>query len=170
MFAQNTEVELLDDLREEYCYLNLGDVKGPLLLYICPGSCVHGRWEPVLGAAPAPDVQVYQEVAVSLDDDATQSSFLLLPRIGSVVLDMLFNYTVTDWSWDSSSLEVMLSAVRLWKSIRLCSFVCRTWRDASRPFSSLQIPALSGELKTLLPTVPEAVRAIAFKARMINID
>ena len=73
----------------------------------------------------------------------------------------------------------MLSAVRLWKNMRVCSFVCRTWRDALQPFSSLtkichralQIPALSEEsLKTLkLPTVPEAVRAITFGAGVWNV-
>ena len=176
-----TEVEPLGFLFEQYCYLRLGDMKGPLLLYICRGSSLHGLWEPVLGRAPGPCVKVYKEVTVSLTGDAsTQSSLLLLPGIGSIVLDLLFNYTAADWSCNSgfSSLEAMLCAVRLWKGMQVCSFVCRTWRNTLQPFSSLtkicyhalQIPEISEEsCKTFkLPTIPEAVEAITFAARWWN--
>ena len=161
--------------------MKLQDIKGPLLLYMCRGASVHGHWEPVLGPAPGPHVQLYKEVHVRCNGNATQSSLLLLPGIGSMVLDVLFNYTMVDWSCNSglSSLEAMLCAVRVWKSMRACSFVCRTWRDALQPFSSLtkichhalQIPVGISEelLKTLkLPTVSEAVRAITFAAPRWN--
>ena len=173
------EVEPLYPLREEFCYLRLGDIKGPLLLYICRGSSVHGVWEPLIGPAPGPDVKVYQEVAVRLNGHAPTPASLLLPGIGSSVLDLLFNYTGADWSCNAgfSSLEAMLCAVRLWKGMQVCRFVCRTWRDTLQPFSSLtkichhalQIPAEISDdtLKTLkVPTIPEAVEAITMAARL----
>ena len=72
-------------------------MEGPQLLYICRGHGLHGLWEPVLGPAPGPDVKLHQEVAVRLNGDASTQSFLLLPGIGSIVLDFLFNYTFANW-------------------------------------------------------------------------
>ena len=175
------EVEPMYPLWEEACYLGLRHIKGPLLLYICRGSSVHGVWEPVIGPAPGPDVKVYQEVAVHLNGHAPAQASLLLPGIDSSFLDLLFNYTGVDWSCNAgfSSLEGMLCAVRLWKSMQACRSVCRTWRDTLQPFSSLtkichhalQIPAeISDETLKMLqvPTIPEAVEATTMVAGLWN--
>ena len=162
-------------------------MEGPQLLYICRGHGLHGLWEPVLGPAPGPDVKLHQEVAVRLNGDASTQSSLLLPGIGSIVLDFLFNYTFANWRggfsfsgiWGLSSLEAILCALRLWRSMQVCSSVCRTWRDTLQPFSDLtkmchhamQIPELSEEsLEAVkLPTVPELVRAIKFSSTCWNL-
>lgn len=181
------EVAPLYPLEYEYLYLKLEDMEGPQLLYICRGHGLHGLWEPVLGPAPGPDVKLHQEVAVRLNGDASTQSSLLLPGIGSIVLDFLFNYTFANWRggfsfsgiWGLSSLEAILCALRLWRSMQVCSSVCRTWRDTLQPFSDLtkmchhamQIPELSEELleAVKLPTVPELVRAIKFSSTCWNL-
>eukprot|EP00435_Cladocopium_sp_Y103_P057998 s223_g20.t1 len=181
------EVAPLYPLEFEYLYLKQKDMEGPQLLYICRGSQgLHGLWEPVLGPAPGPDVKLHKEVAVRLNGDASTQSSLLLPGIGSIVLDFLFNYTFANWRggfsfsgiWGLSSLEAILCAVHLWKSMQVCSSVCRTWRDTLQPCSDLtkmcyhavQLPELPEDsLEAVnLPTVTELVRAIKFSATWWN--
>ena len=180
------QVAPLYPLEEEHLYLNLTDMEGPQLLYICRGSSLHGRWEPVLGPAPGPDVKIYKEVAIRLNGFDSMQSSLLLPSISFIILDLLFNYTFADWCGGLgflrmricglSSLEAILCALRLWKSMQICSSVCRMWRDTLQPFRSLttifhhalQIPELSEEVKPALPSLPQAVQAIKASARYWN--
>eukprot|EP00439_Symbiodinium_sp_Y106_P031892 s1431_g3.t2 len=71
-----------------------------------------------------------------------------------------------------SPLEAFVSAFELWGQLRLCSAVCRSWREALEPFRSLtgmcrkalRIP----ETSLPLPSVQEAVRASLLFASLWN--
>ena len=70
---------------------------------------------------------------------------MLMHPSSCLVLDLLLNYTHADWRggrhsnniWGLSSLEAILTAVRLWRELRVCSAVCRPWQAALKPFASL---------------------------------
>ena len=122
------EVAPLYPLCEQRMYLELDETaQAPQLLYIRHSSSVVGQWEPVIGPAPGPEVTVYKEVFVQLSDCSAASHVShvspLLNEVGSMVLDLLFNYTQADWSggirhgnvWGLSAVEAMLVAVRLWR-------------------------------------------------------
>lgn len=163
-------------LEMERLMMGLGDFEGAQLLYLSRGPSVVGRWESVLGPAPAPEVSVYKEVTVR--QDATQQETVLLQSaVGSTVLDLLFNYTNADWRgeifngnvWGVSAMEALLYALMLWQQMQRCSWVCRTWHRALLPFNDLkricyramQIPALPPPGAVVdLPSLPDLFEAM----------
>lgn len=170
------EVAPLYPLEMERLMMGLGDFEGAQLLYLSRGPSVVGRWESVLGPAPAPEVLVYKEVTVR--QDATQQETVLLQSaVGSTVLDLLFNYTNADWRgeifngnvWGVSAMEALLYALMLWQQMQRCSWVCRTWHRALLPFNDLkricyramQIPALPPPGAVVdLPSLPDLFEAM----------
>ncbi|CAJ1394768.1 unnamed protein product [Effrenium voratum] len=137
------EVIPLHQLEEQRALLGLPDWHGPQLLYVRREN-VLGRWEPVIGPAPGPVVTEHREVGV-LQAAGAQPSPLLNPCVGSVVLDLLFNYTYADWRggigvrrlWGMSALETLLLILELWRNLKACSAACQTWSQALRPFQDL---------------------------------
>eukprot|EP00438_Fugacium_kawagutii_P005515 Skav227059 [mRNA] locus=scaffold72:918234:929362:- [translate_table: standard] len=162
------EVAPLYPLREQRLYLGLDEGShGAQLLYIRRSSCVLGQWEPVIGPAPGPEVTIYKEVAVRQVDlqvrTAQTSVISVASGVGSMVLDILFNFFDADWRggiehgnvWGLSAVEAMLD----------CSAVCRSWNNALLPFNNLKkicyhALQIKSPTKLKLPTVPDAMMAI----------
>ena len=177
MWCLFADVVALYPLSDHRAHMRLGNWDGPQLLYVRTGDPL-GYWEPVIGPGPGPFVEVHKEVSVQ-QPPSTQSSCLLHPSVGSVVLDLLFNYAHASWSgglWSGSiyglsPLEALVSALELWGHLRMCSAVCRSWHEALEPFRSLtgmfrkalRIPKAS---QPLLPSVQEVVRAILLFGRL----
>jgi len=153
--------------------LNLPDWDGPQLLYVRRDLSLLGRWEPVIGPAPGPLVEVYKETRI-VQVSSNQLSPILEPTAGSSVLDFLLNYTEADWRgglchgsvWGLSALEAMLLALELWSQMHACAAVCRPWQEALKPHRSLkqicrhalQLPL---ELGSNLPVPPILAAVIA---------
>ncbi|CAE7856878.1 abcF2 [Symbiodinium microadriaticum] len=154
--------------------LNLPDWDGPQLLYVRRGPLgLLGRWEPVIGPAPGPLVEVYKETRI-VQASSNQLSPILDPTLGSSVLDLLLNYTEADWRgglchgsvWGLSPLEAMLLALELWSQMNACAAVCRHWQEALKPHRSLKqicwhALQLPPELGPNLPVPPILAAVIA---------
>ena len=178
MWCLLADVTAAYPLEEQRCYLGLGDWDGPQLLYVRQDPSPTGRWEPVIGPGPGPTITAHREMTILLSE-SRQPSLLLHPSVGSVVLDMLFNYLHADWRGGFtrgrvchfSSLEAIIAAFGLWRGVRTCSAVCRTWQVTLKPFGdlvqichhALQIPQ---ESKLPLPTIQQAVQAIMLSGSM----
>ncbi|OLP76916.1 hypothetical protein AK812_SmicGene43089 [Symbiodinium microadriaticum] len=103
MWCLFADVVALYPLSDHRAHMRLGNWDGPQLLYVRTGDPL-GYWEPVIGPGPGPFVEVHKEVSVQ-QPPSTQSSCLLHPSVGSVVLDLLFNYAHASWSgglWSGS--------------------------------------------------------------------
>ena len=75
-------------------------------------------------------------------------SALFTPVVCSSVLDNLCNYFSADWRdgmnsgfhrypyWGMSTVEDLVTALRLWHDIAACSSTCRAWHAALKPFAN----------------------------------
>ncbi|CAE7269193.1 abcF2 [Symbiodinium sp. CCMP2592] len=169
------DVEAVHPLCERRWSLGLSNFDGPQLLYVRKDASPLGRWEPVIGPGPGPLVSIYKEVSI-VQPASRQTSMLMHPSSCSV-LDMLLNYTHADWRggrlennvWGLSSLEGILTAVSLWRELRVCSAVCQSWQAALKPFASLtrmcyhalRIPQ---GINLPMPSLQDIVQAIVLSA------
>lgn len=131
------DVKPLHDLHMERCYLQLASPSAPQLLYIRRDADIFGLWSPVIGPAPGPVVTPHQEVPAVLASVCDQGSALFTPVVCSSVLDNLCNYFSADWRggmnsgfhrypyWGMSTVEALVTSLRLWYDIAACSSTCR---------------------------------------------
>ena len=173
LWCMLAEVIPLHRLKEQRFFLGLEFESGPQLLYVA--SKLLGRWEPVIGPAPGPNVTEHRQVEVLL---AAGQGALLQPCVNSLVLDFLFNYTHATWRggigdgsiWGMSAMEILLVVLKLWRHSQACSAVCKTWSQALRPFQDLTQMMYHGfhirsqQVPTQLPSARELVAAIRYAA------